>query len=63
MQTTESVLDGFLTPSQLSKQLGVDKRTLSRWHLKRIGPPRVKVGRQIFYKVALVRAWLEAGKK
>lgn len=54
------VLDGYLRLEDLAKEIGISPRTLSRWQLQRIGPPRVKVGKQIFYKVAAVQAWLES---
>ena len=34
-------LDGFLTVEQLAEMLRVTRRTIFRWHLKRIGQPRV----------------------
>jgi len=53
-----NILIGLLTPEQLAQQLGVTTRTLSRWEVQRIGPPRVVIGRQIFYRIASVDAWL-----
>jgi predicted DNA-binding transcriptional regulator AlpA len=55
---TGNILIGLLTPEQLAQQLGVTTRTLSRWEVQRIGPPRVVIGRQIFYRIASVDAWL-----
>ncbi len=54
------LLQGYLTPQQLAEQLKVTRRTLSRWEVQRLGPPRVVVGRQIFYKLTTVLAWLES---
>jgi excisionase family DNA binding protein len=45
-----TTLDGFLTVEQLAEILRVTRRTIFRWHLKRIGPPRITVGRQTFFK-------------
>lgn len=56
---TESSIFGLLTPQQLASQLNVTGRTLQRWELSRIGPPRVVIGRQIFYRVSSVEKWLE----
>ena len=53
-----NILIGLLTPEQLAQQLGVTTRTLSRWEVQRIGPPRVVIGRQIFYRIVSVDAWL-----
>ncbi len=45
--------------ADLAKQLDVHVRTLHRWHLKRIGPPRVSIGRQIFYTRSGLLKWLD----
>src|SRR3954447_4878532 len=55
-------LGDYVTPEQLSKHLGISVRTLSRWHARRIGPPRCSVGKLILYRVAAVRTWL-AGRE
>ena len=51
-------LDGYFTPQQLATKLGVVPRTLYRWHLQRIGPPRISIGRQIFFREQSVSEWL-----
>jgi hypothetical protein len=51
-------LGDYVTPEQLSKHLGISVRTLSRWHARRIGPPRCSVGKLILYRIAAVRTWL-----
>lgn len=58
MGSQNNVLEGYVTPPQLAQQLGVSKRTIARWEVQRIGPPRVVIGRQIFYRVVSVDAWL-----
>lgn len=55
-----SVLEGYLTPEELAKGLNKSKRTLDRWQTERTGPPRVVVGRTIYYRVDAVRQWLES---
>jgi hypothetical protein len=52
------ILVGYLTPQQLAQELGVSKRTLSRWHFRRLGPPRVAIGRKRYYRVHSVSTWL-----
>ena len=62
---TESRFD-LLTPEQLAQQLNVTTRTLQRWHVQRDGPPRVEIGRQIFYRTSSLDVWLssrERGRK
>jgi hypothetical protein len=51
-------LGEYITPDQLAQHLGVSVRTLSRWHARRIGPPRCSVGKLILYRVTAVRAWM-----
>jgi hypothetical protein len=51
-------LGEYVTPDQLAQHLGVSVRTLSRWHARRIGPPRCSVGKLILYRIAAVRGWM-----
>jgi hypothetical protein len=60
-QTDRALLgDEFLTPQALAKELRVSTRTIARWHVERIAPPRICVGRSVFYKRSSVRTWLES---
>ena len=52
------VLDGYLFPDELSTQLRKSPRTLLRWHVLGIGPPRTKIGKTVVYRIAGVQAWL-----
>jgi hypothetical protein len=53
-----AVLDGYVTRENLAAQLGKSMRTIDRWEQHRAGPPRVLVGKTIFYRVESVRDWL-----
>jgi len=53
-----SVLDGYISEADLARQLNRSVRTLQRLAARRLGPPRIKVGRLIFYNVEHVRDWL-----
>jgi len=53
-----SILAGYLTPKDLAQALGVSERTLGRWHQFRQGPPRVEIGRKVFYRLESVSAWM-----
>jgi predicted DNA-binding transcriptional regulator AlpA len=59
-QKTQGILEGYLRPEEMAQQIGVSTRTLARWQVHRIGPPRVVIGRQIFYRLASVLEWLES---
>jgi hypothetical protein len=48
----------YMTPAQVADMLGVSVRTLCRWHLLRIGPPRCEVGKLRLYRQTSVEGWL-----
>src|SRR5271167_1139649 len=52
------ILECFLTREQLAAELGKSLRTIDRWEVRRIGPPRVIVGRTIWCRAESVRSWL-----
>jgi len=52
--------DDYLTQQDLARELHVSVRTIARWHVERIGPPRIVVGRLLLYRRAAVREWLES---
>jgi len=60
MSNTEPVLSDFLTKEVLAAELGRNPRTLDRWDVLGIGPPRTFVGRKILYRRASVQRWLAA---
>jgi hypothetical protein len=51
-------MDGYVTPEHLADMLGISVRTLSRWHLLRIGPPRCDIGKLRLYRKTSVDDWL-----
>jgi len=53
-----SVLEGYIRESDLARQLNRSVRTLQRLAALRLGPPRTKIGRLVFYKAESVRTWL-----
>jgi len=55
-----SILAGYVTPTELCAQLRKTPRTLARWTARGFGPPRIRVERMILYRIADVRAWLTA---
>lgn len=52
------LLDGWITRAQLAVELAVSVDTLCRWDTRRIGPPSVRAGRKVLYRVEAVREWL-----
>lgn len=57
------IRDELLTPDELAEQMAVTRRTVERWHARRIGPPRIKVGKNVFYRRDAVRSWLLASEE
>ena len=53
-----NLLEGFLTREQLATALGKSVRTLDRWEVLRMGPPRVILGKTILFRIEAVRDWL-----
>lgn len=58
MSNPEPILAEFLTLEALASELQRDKRTLDRWNVLGIGPPRTRVGRRVLYRRASVQKWL-----
>lgn len=47
----------FLSNEQLAERYGVPLATVRKWRHERTGPPAVKVGRHVRYRLADVEAW------
>jgi tagatose-1,6-bisphosphate aldolase non-catalytic subunit AgaZ/GatZ len=58
--SNESILSEFLTKEELAEQLRRNPRTLDRWAILGMGPPRTHVGRKVLYRRASVQKWLVA---
>ena len=52
----------YATQEGLARGLGVTVRTLARWHDRRIGPPRSKVGNLVLYDLGKLAGWLESSE-
>ncbi|MDT8321815.1 MAG: helix-turn-helix domain-containing protein [Xanthomonadales bacterium] len=50
--------EDLLTADQVAQELDTTRRTVDRWHSRRIGPPRIKIGRKVYYRRDAVREWL-----
>jgi hypothetical protein len=60
MSNSESILSEFLTKEDLAAELRRNPRTLDRWDVLGMGPPRTHVGRKVLYRRASVQKWLVA---
>lgn len=54
----QGVLDEWIGREDLAEQLALTTDTLARWATLGIGPPRIKVGRRVFYRKSSVEKWL-----
>jgi predicted DNA-binding transcriptional regulator AlpA len=50
--------DDLYERPQLAKIFGVTVRTIYRLEQRRLGPPRLMIGRKIFYRRSTVEKWL-----
>ena len=52
-------IDDLLDREAAARILGVSPRTLDRWHLLRIGPPRLTIGgRTVRYRLSSLDSWI-----
>ena len=52
------LLTGWLDRTDLARELTLSVDTLQRWETRRFGPPCVRVGRKVLYRMEAVRDWL-----
>ncbi len=54
------MLEEWISREDLAKQLALTTDTLARWATIGNGPPRIKIGRRVFYRKSSVEKWLKA---
>jgi len=52
------LLTGWLNRTDFARELTLSVDTLQRWETRRMGPPCVRVGRKVIYRMEAVRDWL-----
>ena len=55
-----SLLAGYLSESEVAKELQLTTRTLRAWRQQRRGPAHLQVGRSVLYPREGILAWLAA---
>ena len=60
MSNSEPLLSEFFEKEELAQELNKTPRTLDRWDVLGIGPPRTRVGRKVLYRRTSVQKWLAA---
>jgi hypothetical protein len=58
--SNSEILTQFFTKEELAAELRRNPRTLDRWKVLGMGPPRTYVGRKVLYRRASVQKWLAA---
>src|ERR1700730_5853702 len=48
----------YITQQHLAALLKISERTLARWDSRRIGPPKITIGKTILFDVAKLPDWL-----
>jgi hypothetical protein len=54
----QAIADEYFSLAGLGAAIGKTRRTLARWHVERIGPPRTMCGKTPLYRKSSVFAWL-----
>jgi hypothetical protein len=57
-EAQHALLRGYLDELQTARGLNVTVRTLRAWRQWCRGPPFVKIGKFVYYKISAVEAWL-----
>ena len=52
------LLTGWLDRADRARELTLSVDALQRWETRRMGPPCVRVGRKVIYRMEAVRDWL-----
>jgi len=56
--TEEAEVDRIISPAELAEMLGVSIRTVYAWRATDSGPPAMKVGKHLRYRLSDVEKWL-----
>ena len=54
---------GLQPERDAAAMLNVKVQTLRKWAVQRKGPPRIKIGKRVFYREEALRAWLAAQER
>jgi hypothetical protein len=63
MMYESTILAGYAPEDEIAKARGVGKRTLRAERQRGMGPPFVKIGKQILYPIEGFRDWLKANER
>ena len=57
------LLAGYISETELAKQLGIGLRTLRYWRKQGVGPPLTYIGRKPYFKISSVTTWLNSRER
>jgi len=57
-EVDSGLLIGWLNRTDLARELTLSVDTLQRWETRRVGPPCVRVGGKVIYRMEAVSDWL-----
>ena len=63
MMYESTILAGYAPEDEIAKARGIGKRTLRVERQRGMGPPFVKIGKQILYPIEGFRNWLKANER
>lgn len=55
--------DTLLDPRQAAEMIGVSPASLARWRVQGDGPPYLKLGGSVRYRLSSVEQWLTASER
>lgn len=58
-----SIEKNLLTEEETADLLGKTRPSLADWRFRGLGPPYVKLGRKVRYRVQSLELWIEAQEK
>ena len=59
MESERTEISNLLTDVESAQLLNLSVQTLRNWRSKRIGPPYIKLGRAVRYKLVDLLEWVE----
>lgn len=51
---------GLYAPKEVAEMFGFDERTMAIWRSKGAGPRYTKLGKNVYYKITDIHAWIDA---
>jgi hypothetical protein len=60
IERQKALLRQYLGDREAAAALGVAARTLRSWRQEARGPPWVKIGKFVYYRIAVIEAWLQS---